>query len=43
MLSAEEVAQQEAAKQSRKQSQSKRLKMTAPTAVGLSADSEAKK
>jgi len=35
MLSAEEVAHQEAAKKQRKQSQLGKLKATAPSAVGL--------
>ena len=42
MLTAEEVSQQNAEKQARKQSQSKKLKMAAPTAVGLSGDSGTK-
>jgi hypothetical protein len=35
MLSPEEVAQQEAEKQSRKQSQLKKLKTAAPAAIGF--------
>jgi amino acid adenylation domain-containing protein len=38
MLSSEEIEQQEAEKQRRKQLQSKKLKMTTPTAVSLSAE-----
>jgi amino acid adenylation domain-containing protein len=40
MLSAEEVAKQEAEKQARKQVQSRKLKMAAPTAIGLAGKSE---
>ncbi len=42
MLSAEEVAQQEAEKQSRKRSQSRKLKMASPTAIGLSGENHTK-
>ena len=42
MLSPEDVARHEAEKRSRKQSQSKKLKATAPAAVGLSGDSVTK-
>jgi acyl carrier protein len=42
MLSPEEVAQQEAEKTQRKQSQFKKLKATAPAAVGLSGDESGK-
>jgi amino acid adenylation domain-containing protein len=42
MLSPEEIEQQEAEKKQRKQSQFKKLKATAPEAVGLSADDSAK-
>ena len=43
MLSPEEIAQQEEAKQRRKQSQFSKLKSTSPAAVGLSVDDGGKK
>ena len=43
MLSSDEVEQQEAEKKQRKQSQFKKLKTTAPAAVGLSLDDAGKK